>query len=163
MKRLLVLFTMVYCISNILSAQQPPICGDWIYRQQETSYDKNGEIANIVQMNFILRIKYSDNNYFAFEKRERKDNIGLNYVDYEAAGSMLSACADSISWKRDLIYFSNGKDCIKETHKKAIFVNGTLEVSTYTLTNYYDEQGNIVDSKKNRPYTTTYYRYDQDW
>lgn len=162
MKRLLVFLTLAFCL-NMLNAQQPAICGDWVERQQENSYDKYGRIANIVHINVIIRIKYSDSHYFVFEKVQREDNVGVNFINYLATGSVMSACKDSISWKRRLISYDGDKKSVEEEYKKAVFANGVLNVSEYTITNYYDQQGNIANTKKSKQHTTTYYRYDQDW
>lgn len=173
MKRFLIFFSFVYCLGNVLKAEQPSICGDWInisqYRDFGEVFDNTDNHYTIRYRKTIIRIKLSEGHYTVRTKTILTHNP--EDVSYGRDCTVTTANNDSVCWtttsKNENWYTDlgdQGGTVDTDNFFKAVLINGTLKVSWYSISTLYDVRGKIIKNKSKYVYDDEiYYKDDQDW
>lgn len=173
MKRLFVFIAFAFCLHSALKAEQPTICGDWINvskYEEIIGEDNYGNYEYAIRyMKTIMRIKLVDGHYTirtkSFSTHKPED------VSYGLECTITNANNDSISWtteKRNANWYKDsgerGGYFDTDRFLTAVLINGTLKVSGYSISTYYNKSGHVIDDKKKFIYSEeTYYKEDLDW
>lgn len=174
-KRLLVGVILSFC-TNVVIAQQPAICGDWIGIAHETALKEYPVTGNMMRVDekLYIRIKQIDGKYQVRMKSQIAD--GSRPFSYLPECKVTSVSENMIKWSQD--WGSNedddlgteqgvivGKDS-QIAYFTAVLTDGALKLSEEYKITYYDRHGRVIITKNFQTHYSkgvTPYKEESDW